>query len=106
MSDVLFGGATLTQPYFNQLSVQVDYKEVVALQIEVTGLKAKMEYMGTKADIQELRADFNKSMRELQEYNASQFRSILFTLWGLLFTAIVSIVVGIVSMIPWDKILG
>lgn len=76
---------------------------VIAMQKAIAELRIHMSYMGTKADIQELRADLNKSMREFQEQCSSQLRSILLTLWVAMFGAFVAFIVAI---IPWNKILG
>lgn len=80
-----------------------EYDTVIAMQKAIAELRIHISYMGTQADLQELRADLNKSMREFQEQCSSQLRSILLTLWVAMFGAFVAFIVAI---IPWDRIFG
>ena len=87
---------------------------VMEMQKTISSLETRMEYMGTKADLQELRADFNKSMREFQEQCATRFdqmhdqlHNILLTLWvaiaGAFLTAI-GLILSIIFGFPWEKL--
>lgn len=87
---------------------------VIEMQKAIAELRTHMNYMGTKADIQELRADFNKSMREFQEQCASEFsqihsqlHSMLITMWVAMIGAaltVLGIFVSITVGLPWEKI--
>ena len=54
-ADQSFTPAPMIYPPAAQFQQTVQYEEVVRTQNDVLALKAKMEYMGTKADLQELR---------------------------------------------------
>ncbi len=87
---------------------------VVEMQKSISSLETRVEYMGTKADLQELRADFNKSMREFQEQCATRFdqmhdqlHNILLTLWVAIagaFLTTMGLIVSIIFGFPWEKL--
>lgn len=87
---------------------------VSEMQKSISVLEARVEYMGTKADLQELRADFNKSMREFQEQCATRFdqmhdqlHNILLTLWVAIagaFLTSLGIMASIIFGFPWEKL--
>ncbi len=113
MSDAAFSPSPLLFPTQAQSELTIQYEEIVRLQVDTSAIKARMEYMGTKADLQELRADFNKSMREFQaECNArfetmeSKLQNMLITMWAAMAGAaltVFGIIVTIVVGVPWEK---
>ncbi len=112
-ADQSFTPAPMIYPPAAQFQQTVQYEEVVRTQNDVLALKAKMEYMGTKADLQELRADFNKSMREFQaecnvrfEAMESKLQNMLITLWVAMAGAaltVFGIILATVIGFPWEK---
>lgn len=112
-ADQSFTPAPMIYPPAAQFQQTVQYEEVVRTQNDVLALKAKMEYMGTKADLQELRADFNKSMRDFQtecngrfERLESKLQNILITMWVAIvgaFLTSIGIMASIIFGFPWEK---
>lgn len=86
---------------------------VSEMQKSISVLEARVEYMGTKADLQELRADFNKSMRDFQtecngrfERLESKLQNILITMWVAIvgaFLTSIGIMASIIFGFPWEK---
>lgn len=113
MSDAAFSPSPLLFPTQAQSELTIQYEEIVRLQVDTSAIKARMEYMGTKADLQELRADFNKSMREFQaecntrfETMESKLQNMLITMWAAMAGAaltVFGIIVTIVVGVPWEK---
>ena len=113
MSESVFGSSAILFPTQIQSEQTIKYEEIIRLQIDTSALKVKMEYMGTKADLQELRADFNKSMRDFQtECNGrferldSKLQNILITMWVAIvgaFLTSIGIMASIIFGFPWEK---
>lgn len=86
---------------------------VVEMQKSISSLETRVEYMGTKADLQELRADFNKSMRDFQaecngrfERLESKLQNMLITMWVAMIGAAltgIGIMISIATGFPWEK---
>ena len=78
------------------------------------GKEADVILIETMSDLQELRADFNKSMREFQEQCATRFdqmhdqlHNILLTLWVAIagaFLTSLGIMASIIFGFPWEKL--
>lgn len=113
MSEAVFGSSAILFPTQIQSEQTIKYEEIIRLQIDTSALKVKMKYMGTKADLQELRADFNKSMRDFQtECNGrferldSKLQNILITMWVAIvgaFLTSIGIMASIIFGFPWEK---